>query len=59
MMNALTRWLSVLSESVLDLMKTLPLATQDRMKERIAQYIKNYERKDGTSSIEKNREDKA
>lgn len=56
MMNALTRWLSVLSESVLDLMKTLPLATQDKMKERVSQYIKNYERKDGTSSAEKNGE---
>lgn len=46
MMNSLHKWLSVLSDSVLDLMKTLPLNIQDQMKDKIAQYIKNYERKD-------------
>ena len=46
MMNSLQRWMGVLGETVLELMKALPLAIQDKMKERLSSYIKNYERKE-------------
>lgn len=45
-MNSLQRWMGVLGETVLELMKALPLAIQDKMKERLSSYIKNYERKE-------------
>ena len=44
MMNALNRWMGVLSEAVLGAMKTLPLITQDQIRDRVAMHIKNFER---------------
>ena len=43
MMNALNKWMGLLSEVILNMMKTLPLQTQDQIKERLASHIKNYE----------------
>ena len=43
MMNALNRWMSLLSEAVLNVMRTLPLATQDQIRERVSMHIKNFE----------------
>lgn len=43
MMNALNKWMGLLSEVILNMMKTLPLQTQDQIKERLASHIKNFE----------------
>lgn len=48
-MNSLQRWMGVLAETVLELMKALPLNIQDKMKERLSAYVKNYERKEDES----------
>jgi hypothetical protein len=37
----------MLREVVLELMQTLPLKLQDQMKDKLAQYIKNYDRSAG------------
>jgi Dynein light intermediate chain (DLIC) len=43
MVNALNRWLSILKDAVHNVIRTLPLATQDQIRERVAMHIKNYE----------------
>lgn len=49
MMNALQRWMGVLSEAILDIMKLLKSSEQDKMKERLTRYVKNFERKDDSA----------
>jgi hypothetical protein len=44
MMNALNRWMTLLSKAVLATIMNLPLKKQDQIKERIAMHINNYER---------------
>ena len=46
MMTALQKWMGVLGDIILDLMKSLPLSARDQLQDRIAMYIKNFERKD-------------
>lgn len=38
--------MGVLGETILEMMKALPLTIQDKMKERLSSYVKNYERKE-------------
>lgn len=59
MMNALNRWMSLLTEPVLNALRQLPISKQDQIKKRIAMHINNYERfangeqKEGEEKIEK------
>jgi hypothetical protein len=46
MMNALQRWMEALRETVLDLMKLLKSSEQDKMKDRLTRYVKNYEKQE-------------
>ncbi len=46
MLDSLERWMGTLGETVLDIMKPLKSSEQDKMKDRLTQYVKNYERKD-------------
>lgn len=39
--------MGALAESILDILKQLPLSIQDAMKNKMASYVKNYERKEG------------
>lgn len=50
MMNSLNKWLSLLNETILGALKNLPLEAQDDLKERMAMYIKNYEREPGINA---------
>lgn len=38
--------MGVLSETILDIMKLLKSSEQDKMKDRLTKYVKNYEKKD-------------
>lgn len=38
--------MGVLSETILDIMKLLKSSDQDKMKDRLTKYVKNFERKD-------------
>jgi hypothetical protein len=44
MMNALTKWMGILSQAVLFVLKDLPIKEQDKLKYRLAKHINNYER---------------
>jgi hypothetical protein len=52
MMNALNRWLGILSDVILNALKTLPLKEQDKLKERTAMHIKDYDRAEDTTKQE-------
>lgn len=47
MVNSLNKWLSLLNETVLGIIRKLPLQEQDELKKRMAMYILNYERESG------------
>jgi hypothetical protein len=49
MMNALQRWMGVLGETILDIMKMLKSSEQDKMKEKLTRFVKNFERKDDST----------
>ncbi|CDW77480.1 cytoplasmic dynein 1 light intermediate chain 2 [Stylonychia lemnae] len=49
MMNALQRWMGVLGETILDIMKMLKSSEQDKMKEKLTRFVKNFERKDDSN----------
>lgn len=59
MMNALQRWMGALSEAILDIMKLLKSSEQDKMKDRLTRYVKNYERQDDSVPDEINANNKA
>jgi hypothetical protein len=40
--------MGVLSEAILDIMKLLKSSEQDKMKERLTRYVKNFEKRDDT-----------
>ena len=46
MMNALQRWMGTLGETILDIMKQLKSSEQDKMKERLTRFVKNFEKKE-------------
>jgi hypothetical protein len=46
MMNALQRWMGALRDTILDIMKSLKSSEQDKLKDRLTKYVKNFERKD-------------
>lgn len=48
-MNALQRWMGVLGETILDIMKMLKSSEQDKMKEKLTRFVKNFERKDDST----------
>lgn len=58
MINSLNRWMGALGETVLDIMKLLPLGIQDSMKAKISKYVKYYERKEGEDSATGKKEEK-
>jgi len=47
MVNSLNKWLSLLNETVLGILRKLPLKEQDELKQRMAMYVLNYEREPG------------
>lgn len=51
-MNALDRWMSVLRETILDIMKLLKSSEQDKMKDKLTRFVKYFERKDETQDNE-------
>jgi Dynein light intermediate chain (DLIC) len=52
MMNALQRWMSTLGDTILDIIKTLPSSAQDQMKQKITNYVKNFDKKDDSAENE-------
>lgn len=52
MMNALQRWMSTLGDTILDIIKTLPSSAQDQMKQKITNYVKNFDKKDDSADNE-------
>jgi len=50
MMNALHRWMSTLSEAILDIMKLLKSSDQDKMKQRLSRYVKSYEKQEDVAN---------
>ena len=43
-MNSLNKWMSLLSDTILNSLKTLPISKQDELRKRISMHINNYER---------------
>lgn len=43
MINSLNRWLQVLQEVAHSMIGALPLSTQDQIRQRVVEHIKNYE----------------
>lgn len=56
LMNSLNKWMSILSETVLPLMRQLPIKKQDEIKHRIALHINNYERVSNGTATEEQKE---
>ena len=52
MMNALQRWMSTLGDTILDIIKTLPSSAQDQIKQKITNYVKNFDKKDDSADNE-------
>ncbi len=44
MKNSLNKWMGILSNAVLKVLKNLPIKEQDKLKYRLAKHINNYER---------------
>jgi Dynein light intermediate chain (DLIC) len=54
MMNALQRWMEALREAILEIMKLLKSSEQDKMKDRLMRYVKNYEKQDENMGVDDN-----